>query len=149
MLCVNEKPEVRLPVEFSVPRESEMGWNFTAKSGQSFSISKCTDAVFLQTSMVQNLCRFLSCFISLLMSIKPFVYSLQRASPDSRATLILQTRLWQLLIETKSPKTSALIFHSALSRRRCLLPELMNENCGKRTLKAHLLESLWESGQNR
>lgn len=88
-----------------------MGWNFMAKSGQSFSILKCTGAVFLQMSMARNLCRFLSFyFISLSMSIKPFVYSLQRASPDSRATLILQTGLWQLLIETKSPKTSALVF---------------------------------------
>lgn len=61
--CVQTISQESLPIEFLVPREDEMGWNFTAKSGQSFSILKCTGAAFLQMSMARNLRRFLSCFI--------------------------------------------------------------------------------------
>lgn len=41
-----------------------MDLNVTAKlEAQRFSISKCTDTIFLQISMIQILCLFLSCFI--------------------------------------------------------------------------------------
>lgn len=54
----------------------------------------------------------------------------------------------QPLIEAKLPKISAPIRSSTLSPLRCPLLKLMSRNRRKRTLRVHVPEPLWRSGQN-